>query len=233
VSLNVYGHDVTTQTHARVQEALDWLRDHATDARRQEMGPKYGIHTQHAYGVSMASMKRLAKRLGTDHDLADALWSTELYEARIVASMVDEPPRVTSAQMDRWCGDFDNWAICDTVCFNLFDRAPCAWQKIEPWSRRPEEFVKRGSLALLWSLALHDKVAADELFVNGLELVERGALDDRPMVTKAASMALYAIGRRNAALWAAATTAAESLSASTSPSARTVGRSTLKRLSQA
>ena len=196
------------------------------------MGPKYGIHTQHAYGVSMASMKRLAKQLGQDHDLAAGLWSTELYEARIVASMVDEPARVTSAQMDRWCGDFDNWAICDTVCFNLFDRAPAAWQKVEPWSRRPEEFVKRASLALLWSLALHDKAAADDLFVSSLELVERGALDDRPMVTKAASMALYAVGRRNAVLTDAATTTAERLSASPSPAARTLGRSALKRLSQ-
>ena len=196
------------------------------------MGSRYGIHTEHAYGVSMASMKQLAKRLGRDHDLAGALWSTELYEARIVASMVDEPTRVTSAQMDRWCGEFDNWAICDTVCFNLFDRAPSAWQKVESWSRRPEEFVKRASLALLWSLALHDKAALDDWFVHGLEFVEHGALDDRAMVTKAASMALYAVGRRNAVLTAAAMTTAESLAVSPSPAARTVGRSALKRLSQ-
>ena len=146
--------------------------------------------------------------------------------------MVDEPARVTSAEMDRWCADFDNWAICDTVCFNLFDRVPSVWQKVEPWSQRPEEFVKRASLALLWSLALHDKAAPDDLFVNGLDLVERGALDDRPMVTKAATMALYAVGRRNAVLTAAATATAETLSASPSPAARTVGRSALKRLSQ-
>jgi len=37
---------------------------------------------------------------------------------------VDEPERVTPAQMDRWCKDFDNWGICDTVCFFLFDRTP-------------------------------------------------------------------------------------------------------------
>ena len=94
--------------------------------------------------------------------------------------------------MDGWCADFDNWALCDTVCFSLFDRAPDAWSRLEPWARDDREFVRRASFALLWSLALHDKSANDALFVGGLALVEQYAADERPLVTKSMSMSLRA-----------------------------------------
>ena len=98
--------------------------------------------------------------------------------------------------MDSWCADFDNWALCDTVCFSLFDRAPDAWSRLEPWARDDREFVRRASFALLWSLALHDTSAADAQFVAGLALVEQYAADQRPLVTKSMSMSLRAIGRQ-------------------------------------
>ena len=89
-----------------------------------------------AYGVAMKDMKTLGTTLGRDHALADALWSTGVYEARMLASFVGDPAQLTPAQMDRWCKDFDNWAFCDTMSFNLFDRTPHAWAKVTQWSRR-------------------------------------------------------------------------------------------------
>ena len=111
-----------TSPDARAAAVVAALEAEADPDVRAEMGPRFGIHTPHALGVRMARMKALAKSLGTDHALAAALWGTGLYEARIVASMVDDPAEVTAAQMDAWCESFDNWAIVDTLCFNLFDR---------------------------------------------------------------------------------------------------------------
>jgi len=218
------------QTSA-VADVLALLDEHASSARRDEMGPRYGIHTRHALGVAMADMKRVARQCGPSHELAEALWNTEVYEARIVASMVDEPAWVTRAQMDRWCADFDNWAICDTVCFNLFDRAPDAWTRLEPWSAHPDEYIKRAAFALLWSLALHDKAADDARFIAALDLVEREATDDRTMVTKGISMALKAVGKRNPELRTAATASAGLLADLESRAARSIGRGALRELS--
>ncbi len=117
------------------------------------------------------------------------MWASGWYEARSVAAMVDDPAPVTAEQMDRWCDEFDNWAIVDTVCFNLFDRTPYAWDKVHEWSRAEGEFQKRASFALLWSLALHDKAATDAQFHDALELVERESTDERKYVTKSISMA--------------------------------------------
>jgi len=210
--------------------ALDYLNQHASEAIRHDMPTRYGIHAANAIGVSMADMKRLAAQLGPGHALADALWGTELYEARIVASMVDEPTQVTPEQMDRWCRDFDNWGICDTVCFHLFDRTPHAWVKVEQWAAQPDEFVKRAAFALLWGLARHDRDADDRQFADGLALIEREAIDERLLVRKAVSMALRSIGKRNTALHADVMAVAERLSEAPGGSPRWVGRAALRDL---
>ena len=106
---------------------------------------RFGITAAKAFGVSMANIQKVAKPLGRSHALAEALWKTGWYEARMLSSLVDEPERVTPAQMDRWCRDFDNWGICDTVCFKLFDRTPHALAKVTKWSASKEEFVRRAA----------------------------------------------------------------------------------------
>jgi 3-methyladenine DNA glycosylase AlkD len=132
--------------------------------------------------------------------------------------------------MDRWCRDFDNWAFCDAMSFNLFDRSPHAWSKVAQWSRKRDEFEKRTAFALLWSLTVHDKRAADDAFIGGLKLIEREAEDDRNFVKKAVNMALRAIGKRNRALNDAAVAVARRLAASENATARWVGKDALREL---
>lgn len=214
-----------------VDDSLDWLRANADPATLKAMGARYGIHAKQALGVPMNKMKKLGKELGTDHDLAAGLWGTGWYEARIVASMVDEPQAVTPEQMDSWVEEFDNWAIVDTVCFNLFDRTPHAWDKVDQWAEREEEFVKRTAFALLWSLTAHDAEAPDSRFHHGLELIEREAADGRPLVDKAIGMALRAIGKRRRGLRSVALELSERLAASSDPAARRIGRPAVRELS--
>jgi 3-methyladenine DNA glycosylase AlkD len=205
---------------------------------RDELGPRYGITATKAFGVGMAKIQALAKRIGQDHALARALWDTGWYDARLLAAFVDDPAELTSSQMDDWSGDFDNWAVVDTVCFKLFDRAatPLAFAKVDQWSRRDgprDEFVKRAGLALLACLALHDAKSPDEAFESRLPLVERGAGDDRNFVKKAASWALKAVGGRSKPLKAAAVAVAVRLAhAPPGSSARWVGRDAMKGLNR-
>jgi 3-methyladenine DNA glycosylase AlkD len=191
---------------------------------------RYGIPADNAVGVSVADIRVLGKRLGRDQELAAALWDTGLYEARMLTSFVGEPARLTSAQMDRWCRDFDSWAICDSLCFHLFDRTPHAWTKVEQWSNKRQEFVKRAAFALLASLAVHHKQAADAEFVERLVLIERAATDERNFVKKGVNWALRTVGRRNAALNAAAVTVARRLADSPEAAARWVGKDALREL---
>jgi 3-methyladenine DNA glycosylase AlkD len=214
---------------AAAAAAVAWLKQHGTQRDREGMA-RYGLPSDHAFGVSVGQIQALAKRLGRSHELAAALWDTGWYEARMLASFVDEPARVTPAQMDRWCRDFDNWGICDTVCFHLFDRTPHAWAMIDRWSDAREEFVKRAAFALIASLALHDKQAADAPFLDGLRLIQRAADDERNFVKKGVSWALRGTGRRNPRLHGAAVAVAKRLSASPEAAARWVGKDALREL---
>jgi 3-methyladenine DNA glycosylase AlkD len=214
----------------QVQFALAWLKKHSSKAVRDGMA-RYAVPSDHAYGVSVKDIKALSKELGRDHELALALWDTGVYEARMLASYVGDPERMTPAQMDRWCRDCDNWAYCDSLSFNLFDRSPHAWTMVERWSKRKPEFEKRTAFALLWSLALHDKSSPDERFLHGLTLIEREACDERNFVKKAVNMALRAVGRRRT-LNAAATEVARRMAESDDRTERWVGKDALRDLTK-
>ena len=224
----------TTQAAQRppaddVEAVVASLKRLATKQTRDGMA-RYGIPSDNALGVSVGMLQKLARQLGRNHELAAALWETGWYEARMLACYIDEPTSVTPAQKDRWCRDFDNWANCDTACFALFDRTPHAWRKVEQWSRRRDEFVKRAAFALLWGLTVHDKDADDEPFIQSLILVEHAATDERHFVKKAVNMALRAIGKRNPMLNAAAVAVAQRLSDSPQAAPRWVGKDALREL---
>ena len=212
-----------------VRTVLSWLEEKSTQRDLDNL-QRFGIAASQPFGVSMSNMKLMAKRLGRNHALAEALWSTGRYEAQMVATLIDDPAIVTPAQMDRWCRDFDNWGICDTACFFLFDRSPHAWAKVAQWSGRREEFVKRAAFALLASLALHDKDAADKPFMDSLKFIESAATDERNFVKKGVSWALRSVGRRNAAVNGATVVLARRLSTSENAAARWIGKGAVREL---
>jgi len=200
-------------TRQRLTAVMDELAGKASDESRAGMA-RYGINVAHAFGVSVHELRRMAKALGTDHDLALALWDTGSHEARMLASMVDDPAAVSAAQMEEWAAAFDSWDVCDQVTSNLFDKTPFAYDKVREWSAAEDEWVKRAAFATAAALAVQDKKAPDERFLAILELVRREAGDGRNFVKKAVNWALRNIGKRNAALHAAAIQTAEAILAS-------------------
>lgn len=191
---------------------------------------RYGINPANTLGVSIPALRGMAKRIGKDHTLALELWKTGIHEARILAGLVDEPARVTEAQLERWAKDFNSWDVCDGLCSNLFDRTPFAYAKAAVWSARPEEFVKRAGFVLMAALAVHDKKAPVSRFREFLPLIEREAVDERNFVKKAANWALRQIGKRNRALNRDAIAAAKRIRNIDAASARWIAADALREL---
>ena len=213
----------------RVAAALAWLKQHSSKSVRDGM-TRYAIPNDNALGVKMGDIQKLGKRLGRDHALALALWKTGVYEARMLCAYIDEPARVTRAQMHAQALDFDNWAVCDTLCFALWVRTPHAFAMVRKWARHRDEFVRRAAFALLASLALKDQEAGDAEFLAGLKLIEKASADDRNFVMKSVNWALRGIGRRNAKLKKAAVALARKLAASEDPAPRWIGKDALRQL---
>ena len=210
-------------------EVLVELRKNASAKFRADMSTRYGIVTKaEAYGTPVAALKKIAKKIGRDHALAEALWQTGVHDARMLATMIDDPEQVTRAQMKRWAKGFDNWGIVDTACFHLFDRSPHPFAQIERWASAKDEMVKRAAFALLASCALHG-IGTDADHLRGLGWIESAASDDRNFVKKGVNWAFRAIAQKKSpTLRAAARSLAEKLTASDDATARWQGRSVLK-----
>jgi 3-methyladenine DNA glycosylase AlkD len=180
--------------------------------------------------ATIPEIRRIAKTLGRDQSLAERLWETGLGSARVLATQVAEPAKITRATMDRWIGDVNSWGLCDACCYDLFDRTPYAWQKIRTWAKDDREFVRRGAFATIAAIARHDKAALDQIFLDALPLIEKYAFDNRNFVRKGVNWALRNIGKRNATLRLAALDCAERVRAQGTSSARWIASDAIREL---
>jgi 3-methyladenine DNA glycosylase AlkD len=191
---------------------------------------RYAIASEGRLGVPMPDIRKIAKAAGKDHKLALELWRSGIAEARIAACMIDIPEEVTEDQMETWVADFNSWDVCDQVCGNLFEKTAFAQQKIDEWSRRDEEFVKRAAYAIIAGLAWHDKEAINEQFMAYFPVIKSGATDDRNFVKKAVNWALRNIGKRNSVLNTAAIQTAKEIRQMDSKAARWIASDAIREL---
>jgi 3-methyladenine DNA glycosylase AlkD len=200
------------------------------DPARLEGMARYGIDTSRAIGVSVTELRAVAKDVGRDHELAASLWATGIHEARMLATLVDEPDRVTEAQMDAWIAEVDSWDLCDGACGNLFDRTPFWRAKAVEWAAREPEFEMRAGFALMAWAAVHRKDEPDATFAAFLPTIEARSTDDRPYVRKAVNWALRQIGKRSAGLHAQALGAARRIGDVDARSARWIASDAIREL---
>jgi 3-methyladenine DNA glycosylase AlkD len=201
------------------------------DPKQLEGMARFGISTEGTLGgIGLPALRTMAKRIGCSHDVAAGLWASGILEARLLAGLVEDPSAVTEEQMEAWAADFDSWDVVDGTVSGLFDKTPFAWSKAVEWSSREEEFVKRAAFAMMAALAVHDKKATDGAFAGLLPIIERQAGDPRNFVRKAVNWALRQIGKRNAALNAAAIATAERIHLSGPRPAKWVASDALREL---
>jgi 3-methyladenine DNA glycosylase AlkD len=212
-----------------VTEIIDLLKE-KSDARYHAGMLRFGINNEKALGVRIPEVRKLAKVIKTEHELALQLWDTRIHEARILATLVADPKLVTTQLMDSWTKDFSTWDVCDQACGNLFDRTPYAVEKALEYSKHKEEFVKRAGFVLMAELAVHDKKAADKVFIQFFPIIEREAWDNRNFVKKAVNWALRQIGKRNKTLLPLAIKCAERVLMQDSKSAKWIASDALREL---
>ena len=216
----------------RVDQILNRLRS-LSDPDAVAGMARFGINPRNTYGVSIPILRKIARELGKDHELAQQLWASGIHEARILAGMIDDHEKVTQAQMESWVRDFDSWDVCDQCCSNLFDKTRFAYRRSSEWSSRNQEFVKRAGFALMAALAVHDKDASDNKFLKFLPLVKAASTDERNFVKKAVNWALRQIGKRNHRLNRSAIATAREIQKLDSRAARWIASDALRELASA
>ena len=212
-----------TVTYEELMAQLQALANPENAAGQQ----RFGIRGETLLGISIYDLRKLAAGI-RDHDLAQQLWDSGVHEARLLASMVDDPAQVTRAQMDAWAADFDSWDVCDQVCDNLFAHVPGIHEVLPQWAEREEEFLRRAAFSTMAVLAWYEPLASDEQVAEFFPLIRRYAIDPRNFVKKAVNWALRNIGKKRVSLRAQAVECAQELAQSEIPSARWIGKDALK-----
>jgi 3-methyladenine DNA glycosylase AlkD len=215
----------------KTSEILETLQKNRDSVKVEGM-EQFGILGKDMLGIPIPFLRKLAKEIGINHTLAQKLWDSGLHEARILASMIDNPSLVTIHQMEMWVRDFDSWDLCDQVCMNLFDKTPFAYEKAIQWSYQGLEFIKRAGFALMATLAVHDKSANDEIFFPFLARILDEAEDSRNFVKKAINWALRQIGKRNHILKQKALETAVEMLKNPSKSAKWIANDAIRELNE-
>ncbi|MBN1634575.1 MAG: DNA alkylation repair protein [Ignavibacteria bacterium] len=191
---------------------------------------RYGINVDTAFGISAPVLTDISKRYRYNHTLALELWNTGYHDARLLASMIDNPKEVTKKQLKNWVKDFDSWDVCDCCCNRLFRKVSFIEEYIPIWCNDNHEFVKRAGFSMIAQLAVHKKSAPDSEFEKYFHLIIKGSADERNFVKKAVNWALRQIGKRNFRLNAEAINVSGKLIELNSKSARWIARDAIREL---
>lgn len=160
------------------------------------------------FGVSFATLKTLVKRIGVDHELAQALWKTGNFDARLLAVKIADPKAITPAELDRWASDLGGMRMCCGYVASLAAESPHGAAKAKEWladagPRRNLGWALAGFVAQL------DETTPDAPFVERLAHIEKTIHSAPNSEREAMNMAVIQIGCRNAALKKAALAAAK------------------------
>ncbi|HCA80239.1 MAG TPA: DNA alkylation repair protein [Bacteroidetes bacterium] len=219
-------------THSELQSLLRQLHRLA-DPAVAKGAERFGIKGANVLGITAPRLRALAKTVGTNQELSLALWPTGFHEARALAALIGDPALVSKRQMERWVRDFDNWAVCDACCAELFIYTSYAGECAFRWSSQKEEFVKRAGFVMMASMAVHLKRLGDDKFIPMLRAIKRESTDERNFVRKAVNWALRQIGKRNSNLNLLAILTAGQIGAIESRSARWIASDALRELESA
>jgi 3-methyladenine DNA glycosylase AlkD len=94
-----------------LQQVLERLQAFSNPEKIELKEKKFGITANNSFGIYHQDLGKLAKEIGRDDTLALELYETGIYEARILCSKIYRPESLTEEQMERWAGNFENWAL--------------------------------------------------------------------------------------------------------------------------
>lgn len=215
----------------QASDVLKQLQALANPEKAAFKAKKFNIQANNTLGIYQVDLNEIAKKIGKHSDLAQALYRSDVYEAKLLCAKIFNPKDLTPMLMNFWCAEFNNWEICDTFCMKLFAYYEGIETLIPSWFENENEFIRRAGFATIAALCTSNKKALNAYFEAYLPFMTDYASDHRIYVKKAISWALRSIGKRNVDLQAIAIKHAHHLLSLNHPTATWIANDVLKELS--
>ncbi len=153
-----------------------------------------------SFGIGLTVLRKLARQVGRDHELAQELWETDVYDAKVLGLLVDEPKRLTREQAESQVEQLESGMLAHVFssCDATLAKSPIAFELACDWIDSPDEMRRRCGWGLLYELSKKNPKGMDDTFLLAtIERVESEIGDEPTWVRMAMGGALVGIGKRN------------------------------------
>lgn len=158
---------------------------------------KTGSNKLLSFGMGVTQIKEVAKKIDRNHQLALELWELPVYEAKVLATLLDEPGYITKEQVKRQTKEIDFWLLSNYYCSNLLSKVNFMKEQMEEWIEHPDAGLRRCGFLLLYNYAKDNKNAEDEYFVKYISRIEKEIQTEENFVKDAMNTALFMMGQRS------------------------------------
>lgn len=195
-----------------------------------QLSERRGVPVENLLGVSTADIRRLAKKLGKDKELAESLWDSRFHEARLLATLIFPPDSMSLDQLHRWVKTIDSWDTCDQFAKNLASKWSEVASVIPDWLSSEAVYVRRVALATIANYCMKSSSLPEAHAVFFLSAIEESASDGHQHVKQASCWALREFGKIDDGMHEQAIYVALQLKASNNRYRAWVGRCAYKEL---
>ena len=170
--------------------------------------------TLKSFGIGLTQLRKLAKQIGRDHRLAQQLWKSNIYDAKIIGLLIDDPKQVTREQAEEQVEELDAdmlahvFASCDAT----LAKTPFAFELARDWMESEDEIRRQCGYALLYELSKKNPKGMDDAYLlDRIDHIRHTIDGEETWVRAAMGGALMGIGKRNQKLNKAAIRAAKAI----------------------
>ena len=153
-----------------------------------------------SFGIGLTVLRKLAKQVGRNHALALELWETDVYDAKVLGLLIDDPKQLTREQAEEQVEGLEGGMLAHVFssCDATLAKAPIAFELACDWIDSPDEMRRDCGWGLLYELSKKNPRGMDDAFLLGcIDRVEKDIDDEPTRVRMAMAGALVGIGKRN------------------------------------
>jgi len=169
-----------------------------------------------SFGIGLTKLRKLAKQIGRDHQLALKLWSSDVYDAKVIGLLIDDPKQITREQVEQQVDELNIGLLSHVFasCGATLAKAPFAFEVACDWIDCDCDTRRRCGYTLLYELSKKNVKGMDDPFMlERIDFIKNNIHDQEMWVREAMTGALLGIGKRNKTLNKAAIKAAKAIGA--------------------
>jgi len=167
-----------------------------------------------SFGIGLTQLRKLAKQIGRNHELAAELWESDVYDAKVIGLLIDEPKKLTREQAEGQVEELQQGMLTHVFasCDATLAKTPWAFDLAREWMESDDPVRRRCGYGLLYELSKKNPKGMDDAFLlERIDRIENSIRDEEMWVRESMAGALMGIGKRNRVLNTAAIRAAKAI----------------------